>query len=284
MRQASQIPVHRMSDWHTGDIKVRRIEITTIPAPAIGVHRDDHYLFFLQRGGNNTFMVDFKEMCVQGDSVFCILPGQVHHLISSQPGKVWVLALDTSLVEDVYRHVFEVDMIRIDPLMLSPAMSSRLEGIIDALCDLLDETGNRTQRSVQLHMASAYIGIIAGLYLEAAETNSRWGGRMADIVRQFRSLLKRNFREEKSPAGYAESMNLSLSYLNECVKQFTGMPVSYWIQQEIILEAKRLLYYTSLSVKQIALNLGYTDHAYFSRIFLKTAGLTPGQFRKSYHE
>jgi len=102
------------------------------------------------------------------------------------------------------------------------------------------------------------------------------------ITLEFRQLVTQRFKTMKSPADYAEAMHLSLSYLNEIVKETTGFPVSYWIQQEVILEAKRLLYYSQCSVKEIAFELGYEDHTYFSRLFKKQAGQTPGEFRAGY--
>ena len=88
----------------------------------------------------------------------------------------------------------------------------------------------------------------------------------------------------KSPAEYAAALNLSLSYLNEAVKACTGFAVSYWIQYEVILEAKRLLYHTDYNVKEIANELGYEDHAYFSRLFKKMVVQTPVEFRRRYRE
>ena len=58
-----------------------------------------------------------------------------------------------------------------------------------------------------------------------------------------------------------------------------GHPVSYHIHQRIILEAKRLLYHSSKSIKEIAGELGYDDYSYFTRLFVKTTGMTPLAFR-----
>lgn len=79
-------------------------------------------------------------------------------------------------------------------------------------------------------------------------------------------------------------LNVSESYLNEALKKTTGFPVSYWILHEVMLEARRMLYYTELNVKQIARGLGYPDPAYFSRLFSKAAGLTPLAFRQQYRK
>ena len=84
----------------------------------------------------------------------------------------------------------------------------------------------------------------------------------------------------KRPTQYADTLNISSDYLNECVKNTTGNSVSYQIQQRIILEAKCLLYYSDKSVKEISFELGYDDYPYFSRLFTKVAGITALDFRK----
>ncbi|RZK91689.1 MAG: AraC family transcriptional regulator, partial [Hymenobacter sp.] len=70
------------------------------------------------------------------------------------------------------------------------------------------------------------------------------------------------------------------STLNAMLKQETGFSVSYWISHAIVLEAKRLLAYSTLDVKEIAALLGYADGPYFSRLFKKQAGVSPGAFRR----
>ena len=56
------------------------------------------------------------------------------------------------------------------------------------------------------------------------------------------------------------------------------------IKNRIILEAKRLLYHSDKSVKEIATELGYEDYAYFSRLFAKTTGITALAFRNNKHD
>jgi AraC-like DNA-binding protein len=50
------------------------------------------------------------------------------------------------------------------------------------------------------------------------------------------------------------------------------------------LRAKRMLIYTSLNIKEIAINLGFDDYAYFTRLFTKATGLSPTSYRKKYLE
>ena len=63
------------------------------------------------------------------------------------------------------------------------------------------------------------------------------------------------------------------------MKELTGLSSSQYIKNEIILLAKRELFHTSDSVKEIAYRLGFTDNAYFTRLFTETAGISPNKFR-----
>jgi AraC-like DNA-binding protein len=133
-------------------------------------------------------------------------------------------------------------------------------------------------------MANVFIGIIAEQYANSRMDLSKGKSRQALIAAEFRNLLVKNIKTMKSPSQYAEKLNYSLSHLNESVKSITGFPVSYWIHQQIALEAKRLLYYTDIDVKEIAFSLGYEDHTYFSRLFAKIVGIPPTAFRQKFHE
>ena len=83
---------------------------------------------------------------------------------------------------------------------------------------------------------------------------------------------------------YAEALHISPVYLNEVVKNVTGESVSKYIQNELILRAKRMLVYTSLNVREISIDLGIEDYAYFTRLFTKAVGVNPTSYRKKYLE
>ncbi|HWV67098.1 helix-turn-helix domain-containing protein, partial [Chitinophaga sp.] len=108
--------------------------------------------------------------------------------------------------------------------------------------------------------------------------------RFETVTKSFHEILERNYTTIKRPAAYAEKLNISTHYLNECVKNTTGHSVSHHIQQRVILEAKRLLYHSGKSVKEIAIELGYDDYPYFSRLFTKVTGITALAFRNKNHE
>ena len=93
-------------------------------------------------------------------------------------------------------------------------------------------------------------------------------------------MLRRNFKSMKRPSEFAANMNIMVSYLNDTVRSVTGFPVTYYIQQELMREAQRLLYHSDLAIKEIADTLGFDDAQYFNRLFSKVIGVPPGAFRK----
>jgi AraC-like DNA-binding protein len=66
------------------------------------------------------------------------------------------------------------------------------------------------------------------------------------------------------------------------VQYITGKTTTEVITDRVLLEAKRLLLYTDLTMNQISLNVGYSDAAYFSRLFKKHVKINPTDFRKQY--
>jgi AraC-like DNA-binding protein len=78
------------------------------------------------------------------------------------------------------------------------------------------------------------------------------GGQKHQTVIRFKQLVQAHYKALKQVQAYASQLHITPLYLNEIVKEITGFPASHWIHQEIMLEAKRLLYYTDLDVKQIA--------------------------------
>jgi len=103
------------------------------------------------------------------------------------------------------------------------------------------------------------------------------------ITTNFKKLIsKNNFLE--SPSFFAKKLNISTTHLNDCVSLTTGKSVTYWLQNAMLLEAQRLLYYTEYEVKEIAYDLGFKDHSYFSRLFKKISKETPLGFRNKFRE
>lgn len=96
---------------------------------------------------------------------------------------------------------------------------------------------------------------------------------------RFRQLVEDMFRGGQGAEAYAAEMGLTVQRLNRYCRLFTGRTVAQNVRDRLILEAKRLLAFSGLSVSQVAYDLGFEDPAYFSRVFRKETGEAPADFR-----
>lgn len=103
-----------------------------------------------------------------------------------------------------------------------------------------------------------------------------------DIFRDFSRNLEIHFREKHNVADYAELLHIAPKTLTHKFKSLHLESPNQLIINRILLEAKRLLFYTDKPVKEIAYDLGYEDPAYFNRLFTNKVGSTPANFKKNY--
>ncbi len=245
----------------------------------LGAHRDDHYIFFLLTEGSGTLVIELHNIVLTPGQLYYITPSQVHHRIKTDSAGGWFLAVDTSLIPPHFRNVFEHRQILQAPCTLT---NYELKQYSTLLGLLNEEFGERPRDTFYLpvihNLLHTFLAMAAGNF-NVLQTTVNQHTRPAELTNQFKNLLTVHSHTLKSPSAYSSALNVSLGYLNESVKKVTGSTVTYWIQQEIFNEAKRLLYHSEIDVKQIAHELGYRDYSYFSRSFRKVSGMSPSAFR-----
>jgi len=252
---------------------------------SLDAHRDDHYLFLLMEKGKGRGMVDFQVFNLKGNNLLLILPGQVHKYSRvSKDTEGWFLAMDTGLIPDEFRAVLEDPLLALRPINPGAPCMEQMKRCLELAHDLDQQTATGYSKRAVYSLLTTFVAMVTNIYAQQRDMPIGKRSRPQVITRDFRALLTQEYKKLKSPGDYAAALHLSLSYLNEAVKEATGFTVTYWIHQEVMLEAKRLLYHSSCTVKEIAYELGYEDPTYFSRLFKKTVGKTPGEFREQYRK
>jgi AraC-like DNA-binding protein/mannose-6-phosphate isomerase-like protein (cupin superfamily) len=123
------------------------------------------------------------------------------------------------------------------------------------------------------------IALLCEINKNALKTDKR-GTAATALTITFKELIFDHIQDQHQVNYYASMLNVSPNHLNKSIKSVTGKSPTKWIEESILLEAKYLLYQTNLSVSEIAMTVGHYDQSYFSRIFKKSEGVTPIQFRK----
>ena len=103
-----------------------------------------------------------------------------------------------------------------------------------------------------------------------------------EFFRNFSRLVEIHFRDKHSVTDYADLLAIAPKTLSKKFNRLRLTQPNDIIKDRILLEARRLLAYSSLSIKEIAYNLGYDDPAYFNRLFSTKLGYTPASFRKKF--
>lgn len=240
-------------------------------------HRDNYHSFFIQEKGTTLIEIDFQKHKMKPYSAIYIHPNQVHRLIEFEnvTGSSW--AINNDNLNPEYLKLLE-DIIPVKPLLLNKETFSIISEAVSLCIKLSKRRQEKLYHSLLKGSCNNLVALIASQYLEQSKSADKFS-RFEIITKAFMAVLERNFTTIKRPTKYAQKLNISTPYLNECVKKTTGYSVSLNIQRRVILEAKRLLYHSDKLVKEIATELGYDDYPYFSRLFTKITGMTALTFR-----
>lgn len=101
------------------------------------------------------------------------------------------------------------------------------------------------------------------------------------ILQTLKDAIERDFRSKHTPQDYAILLNISSNALAKITKTHFKKTLTNLITERIIIEAKRELYLTNKSVKEVAYELGYDDEYYFSRFFKKNVNISPQTYRET---
>ena len=104
--------------------------------------------------------------------------------------------------------------------------------------------------------------------------------RQSILFDRFISLVSEYSDSQHRVGFYAEKLNLSPKYLSKLIKQASGRSAPEWIDAFVILEAKKLLRYSDLSIKEIVYRLHFPNQSVFYKYFKKQLGMTPSEYRK----
>lgn len=240
-------------------------------------HRDNGHVFSLQEKGKTHIEIDFQKHIIAAGSIIYIHPDQIHRVIGFEKATTtsWIMTSENLHPENL--KLLEA----LTPVNALP-LGKEARAVISetaALCIKLSERKHeKLYDSILKESCNTLVTLIVSQYLAQAKPTDNYA-RFEIITQSFKSTLEHHFTTVKSPTAYAKYLNIATPYLNQCVNAATGHSVSYHIQQRVILEAKRLLYHSDKSIKEIAGELGYDDYSYFTRLFAKVTGMTPVTFR-----
>lgn len=246
-------------------------------------HRKAHYLLVFTKQATGRHWVDAVPYVRQNHALYFSDPSQV--LVKEEPTPFWGTRLTFT---DEFLALQPNAALRHLPLLANPQNGHELrltpadEAVVD---DLLAQLAAEHHRPGEWQHAllSAYLTALL-TYLSRLYTEQFPGGEpSADqrLLRTYRASIETHYRERHEVAAYAELLHISAGHLSEVVKAQSGRSAIKHLHERLVLEAKRLLFYTPQSLKEIAFDLGFAEPSYFNRFFKRETGLTPAEYRAS---
>ncbi len=237
-------------------------------------HARLHQVLLLTDGGGMASL-DGDSFALAAGSLVNVPPGHVHAFRFRQGTQGWVATLADELLNELLVRVGDVrsDLARAGVLQADASVRGVMEQIWQEF------SGHGKARALVLRgLGALLLGWVARSMAAAAPASPSLSA--SNLVQRFRELLEAHFAARWSVARYADALAVSPTHLSRLTRAATGESALRLIEARTMLEARRQLAYTSLSITTVAYAMGYADPAHFTKAFKRDAGVSPREFRE----
>lgn len=237
------------------------------------MHLHGFYEIIWFQKGSGTHYVDFNQYAIAPGTIIFISPGQIHSFDTKHDQEGYVLKICAELFDD---------FVSLSCVIVQDKDSAALEMLIGAMQEELKKEDSLGHREALHALVKLFVIMVRRSYagMNPSAPNPHKVSYKAFL--NFRKLIEENYCRLHTVKDYASLLNVSSKtltlYVNECSKY---SPLEL-INNRIILEAKRLLRYSVLSVKEIAFRLGFEDPSYFAKFFKRLVKQSPADYRESF--
>ena len=243
-------------------------------------HADLVQMFLITSGGG-AMQAEDVAMHFEAPALLLVPAGVIHGFNWTTESSGSVLTLARTYFENLAARHPDVEPVFDRPLAVTPDTAA-MARLSDGMATLRQEVAWSTKG----HYAAVEAALLAMLVvslrvLPASDTCSTLDrGQYASLVARFRARIEDRFRLRESISTHACDLGTSETSLRMACARIAGRSPAAMLDQRAILEARRALLYSHLSVAEIGYALGFTDPAYFTRFFTRHSGKSPTRYRQ----
>jgi AraC-like DNA-binding protein len=247
-------------------------------------HTHNFYLLLYVTAGHGTHTIDLVTYALQPGSVFFMTPGQVHHWQLSEDAQGYIIFFSPDFYLFRYPGNRLFDYPFFNPLhppalhLASP--ENELRPVVEQMWREASSPAPQQEEVIRSYL-HIFLELAARHYPATAVEAPEEHPHSLQLLREFGLLINQHLRESRTVQYYAERLHISPNHLNALCRRHLSKTASMLIQERVVLEAQRLLSYSTQTVAQIADALGFEDASYFGRYFRKHTARTPEQYRKA---
>lgn len=277
---------HTLINHQTGELAFKVFSFDNV-SHYDHVQRLNYYSLIWIQEGKGEAIVDFGSHRYAADRLFALSPYQPFMFNAEEETKGIIIHFHPDFF-CIHKHQKEVDCngvlfnnIYDAPfVVLDDKSKVAIEALIDSMKQEIEENHFAVSDSILSYLKLLLIkgtkakndGCIVAEVEHKKETR---------IIQALKTEIENNFRSKHSPKEYAEALHISPKALARISKNHFNKTLTTLIAERIVIEAKRELYLSKKSIKEIGMELGYEDEFYFSRFFKKNTSISPSMFRKT---
>lgn len=244
-------------------------------------HRLNFYAILIITDGEVNHIVDFNVHTLRKDDVMVISKGQIHAFEKGAKYKGYLVVFSEAFMQ---KYMAQSTIEQINHLYNYFLKQEKINSpnFNQSLLNALKMELKRTSDSLP-----NIVGALISVYLlKLNEVNTliesiSVDNKYLDYFNHFKLLIEKNFSKTRDAKVYASDIAISYKHLNDVCKKIVKTTAKSFIDSYVVLEAKRMLVSTSLSVKEIAFVVGFSEPTNFLKYFKKHTGLTPVEFRNT---
>ncbi len=248
-------------------------------------HSHSYYqiIWFFNEGG--THVVDFKRYAIKKNTLLFVTKDQVHAFDENEEVQGWLIHFN----ESFFKHT-DVDMFlkfNIFHMLEKPCYTIEGDTVtlastyISLIKTELQERNRFGYEDSIRFLLKAFLIQLERFHQEDAQNPIQLNSLYERQFFDFKELVEANFKEGLSVVEYARILNISSKTLATLTNAVVGRSPSQVIAERTILEAKRLVRFTTLQINEIAFRLGFEDASYFVKYFKRHIGQSPKSYRQS---
>jgi AraC-like DNA-binding protein len=244
-------------------------------------HRQSQFaIAFFTNGKGEVIIGKVKVQIIE--QTLIIIPSQtINSGVHSQDTRGYVVVFNLQFfLSEIFprQHLLKMDLFRAElkPYVYTGvAETSSLKAIFETILD--ERRHDRINKNEMITLKILELLIICERLLKKGEKLAR--RLMPLILIEFIDLIQKHYTEHRSVIFYAQKLHVHPNTLNSLCKRYLLQPAKATIDLKVITEAMSLLNNTTLSVKEIAYELGFQSASHFFRFFKRHAGNSPLQYR-----
>ncbi|AMP98496.1 hypothetical protein AY601_1581 [Pedobacter cryoconitis] len=243
-------------------------------------HSHNYYCLNLLYEGKVTHFVDLQAQEIQAPALLLLNIDQVHIHNELKDCKITSMAFSADFVHSQNKKLgnYLETVFSQSHIKLSDSALTELDKYVQ-LIQLENSKGNQQD----FEIIKCLLNIILIQCARLSEETSKGVSHKQDLFTHFKEVLKKHYKHNHQVKFYANELNITTEVLNQLVKNASHKTPKQLIDERLFTEAKRLLYWSDITVREVAWELGFETDGYFNRFFKKYAGSTPKKFQNAIH-